>query len=97
MIETSMNLYNFYLYDDIDEYGQPTIDGTVKGKIKMAINTTSQSVQDNINYKGAQYMGLTLDDDINDKYVIDYNGEKLKVLYVNPKGRYNQVFLELIE
>ena len=97
MIETSMNLYNFYIYDDLDEYGQMTIDGTVKGQIKMAINITSQSVQDNINYKGAQYMGLTLDDDIDDKYVIEYNGEKLKVLYVNPIGRYNQVFMELIK
>ena len=58
----------------------------------MAINITSQSVQDNINYKDSQYVGLT-HAKVDDTYVIEYGDERLKVLYVNPTGRFNQVFM----
>lgn len=61
----------------------------------MAIYITSQQIQDNINYKGANYMGLT-HSLLDDSYVINYNGTKLKVLYVNPQGRMKQVFLAAI-
>lgn len=98
MINTAFRTYNYFSLGEDNGYGQSTIikdaDGNpeVKGSIKMAINISSQSVQDNINYKNAQYVGLTLGD-VNDKFVIDYEGSKLKVLYINPKGRYKQVFL----
>ena len=58
----------------------------------MAIYTTSQSVQANINYASANYIGLT-NSTVNDTFVIEYGAEKLKVLYVQPQGRYKQVFL----
>ena len=61
----------------------------------MAINLTSQSVQDNINYKDANYMGLT-HAKVDDTYIIQYGEERLKVLYVNPFGRLNQVFMKLM-
>ena len=92
MINNDMRTYSFYTFGDKDEYGQPTLSAEPKGVIKLAINITSQSVQDNINYKGATYLGLTLAP-IDDSYVIDYEGARLKVLYVNPKGRYTQAFL----
>lgn len=92
MINTDMRLYNYFLYGDENGYGQPQLSKDVKGQVKIAINIASQSVQDNINYKDARYIGLT-HSWITDKYVIDYEGEKLKVLYVNPRGRYKQVFL----
>ena len=93
MINTDMHLYDYFTYGEDDGYGMPALSTEAKGKIKMAINLTSQSIQDNINYKGAQYIGLTNDANINDTYVIEYEKGQLKVLYVNPKGRYKQVFL----
>ena len=70
----------------------PSKNAVPDGQIKMAINLSNQSVQDNINYKDAQYVGLT-HADIDDKYIIQYQDERLKVLYVNPFGRMKQVFL----
>ena len=93
MISADMRLYNYYLYGENNAYGQPVLSDEIKGQIKIAIYTTSQSVQDNINYKGANYIGLTHDADVNDKYVIAFGDEKLKVLYVNPNGRFKQVFM----
>ena len=95
MINAMMRLYNYSTIGSIDEYGQEVIDNEVKGQVKMAINLTSQTVQDNINYKDAQYIGLT-HAAIDDTYIIHFGDERLKVLYVNPFGRYKQVFLQEI-
>lgn len=92
MINCDMRIYNYFTIGDKDEYGQRTISTTPTGTIKIAINLTSQSIQDNINYKDCRYVGLT-HANVDDTYIIEYGNERLKVLYVNPKGRYNQVFL----
>lgn len=91
MINTQMENYNYQTYGRNNSYGQPALSDT-KGTIKMAIYLTSQGIDENSLYSGAQYIGLTFDA-IDEKYVIDFNNEKLKVLYVNPAGRYKQVFL----
>lgn len=102
MINTDMRLYNYYTYGASDSYGQQTLKKdesgapVIQGSIKIAINTTSQEIQDNINYKDCSYIGLTHDKAVNDTYVIQYGNEKLKVLYVNPRGRLRQVFLKKI-
>lgn len=93
MINTRMRDYQYLLYGANDEYGQPQISEEIQGTIKMSLTITSQSIQDNINYKGAQYIGLTLNE-VNDKYIILNGEEKLKVLFVYSGGRYNQVFLQ---
>ena len=93
MFNADMREYNYYTFGDQDDYGVSKLSKEVQGKVKMAIYTTSQTVQDNVNYSGANYVGLTHDANINSKYVIDYDGEKLKVLYVNKRGRYKQVYL----
>lgn len=101
MINTDMHLYNYFSLGEKNNYGQATIikdengNPVIQGSIKMAINISSQGVQDNINYQNAQYVGLTLGE-VSDRIVIDYNGSKLKVLYINPKGRYKQVFMSEI-
>ena len=92
MINADMRTYNFFTFGDNNGYGSPTISSEVKGTLKMAIYTTSQSVQDNIQYKGATYIGLT-HDNVEDTYVIAFGSQKLKVLYVQPKGRFKQVFM----
>jgi len=92
MINRDMREYFFYTIGDLDEYGQATISTSPSGKIKMAIHITNQSVQDNILYSDAQYIGIT-HAEIDDTFIIQYKDEKLKVLYVNPSGRYKQVFM----
>lgn len=93
MIATDMRSYDYFTYGDDNGYGQPTLSETAQGSIKMAIYTTSQAIQDNINYKDASYIGLTHDSKVDDSYVIQYGDERLKVLYIQPKGRYKQVFM----
>lgn len=95
MINNDFRKYDFFLYQDADGYGQPQLSKEPKGQVKMAIYITSQAIQDNINYKSANYVGFTYSL-LDDSFVIDYNGEKLKVLYVNPQGRLKQVFLTKI-
>ena len=92
-----MRLYGYFTLGESDGYGQPKLpdkNAVPNGQIKMAINLTSQSVQDNINYQDCQYVGLTHSKNISDKHIIEYEGKRLKVLYVNPKGRLSQVFLK---
>lgn len=96
MINTDMRLYDYYTYSSADAYGQPQLSSEVQGSVKMAINISSQSIQDNILYENCSYIGLTMDSAVNDTFVIQYGEEKLKVLYVNPKGKYKQVFLQKI-
>ena len=95
MINSQMKTYNYFTFGALDEYGQPGLSTEPVGQVKMAINISSQAVIDNINYKDATYIGLTLAE-VNDTYVIEYGKEYLKVLYVNPIGRYKQVFLKEI-
>lgn len=96
MINTDMHTYEYYTYSGSDTYGQPQLSETPQGSIKIAINITTQSIQDNILYQDCSYIGLTMDSSVKDTFVIQYGDEKLKVLYVNPKGRYKQVFLKRI-
>ena len=93
MINRDMRSYDYFTFGELNSYGQPTLSQEKKGSIKMSINITSQSVQDNIRYKDATYVGLT-HAEVDDTFVIQYGDERLKVLYVNPKGRYKQVFLK---
>lgn len=92
MINADIRPYNFYTFGEKNAYGEPQL-SEIQGSIKISINVISQSIGDNVNYKQATYIGLTRDAKVNDTYVIDYEGTKLKVLYVNPKGRLKQVFL----
>ena len=90
-----MRLYNYLTIGPKNAYGQATLpdeNAEPAGTILMAINISSQSVQDNINYAGCQYVGLTRAN-VDDTYIIKYGKERLKVLYVNPKGRMKQVFM----
>ena len=94
MINAEFRLYNYYTFGADNGYGMPQLSSTPEGQVKMAINISSQSVQDNILYKDCSYIGLTLDANVDDTYVIEYGKSRLKVLYVNPKGRYKQIFLK---
>lgn len=93
MINTDFRLYNYFTFGEDNGYGMPQLSTDPTGQIKMAINISSQSTQDNILYKDCSYVGLT-HANVDDTYVIEYENERLKVLYVNPKGRYKQVFLK---
>lgn len=94
MIATNMKTYNYSTLGEKDSYGIPTYSDQPSGTVKMSIYISTQSVQDNINYENCNYVGLTTDKSINDKFIIHYGTERLKVLYINPMGRYKQVFLQ---
>ena len=96
MINHKMRTYNYFTFGEMDDYGQAKISEDVKGSVKMAIFPTSQTVQQNILYLNAQYVGFTLDKRVNDTFVIDYEGSKLKVLYVSGPERIKQVFLSKV-
>lgn len=92
MVNTRMRTYNYQTYGELNEYGQPGLSNKI-GTIKMAIDFVTEAIDENSLYSGAQYTGLTHDKAVNATYVIQYGDEKLKVLYVNPAGRYKQVFM----
>lgn len=92
MINADMRQYNYYTYGTYNDYGQPILSDKPKGTIKMAINVITQGVEDNTLFENSTYIGLT-QDEVNNTYVIQYEEERLKVLYVNRKGRYKQVYL----
>lgn len=83
-----MREYDYYTLQGPNAYGQEIIADNPVGKIKMAVYIVSQSVQNSILYEGAQYMGLTYAE-VRDTYVIDYEGEKMKVLYITPQTARN--------
>lgn len=93
MINAQMRQYEYYTYGEQNAYGQQQLSAEPQGVIKMAINITSQNTQDNILYNNSTYIGLTTDAGVNDAYVIQYEKERLKVMYVNPMGRFKQVFM----
>lgn len=93
MINANMRDYLYFTLGAVDAYGQEQISSMPQGTINMAIYIVSQNLVDNINYQNATYVGLTMDKSVNDSYIIQNGNEKLKVLYVNPMGRFNQVFL----
>ena len=95
MINANFRLYDYFTFGGDNGYGQPVLSDAPVGQVKMAIEISSHSIQDNINYKDAQYIGLT-HANVEDTYVIAYGEERLKVLYVNDRGRLNQVFLKKI-
>ena len=95
MINTDMRYYDYFTFGEKNAYGQPQLSAEPIGQVKMSINTISTAIQDNTRYKDATYIGLT-PSLLDDKCVIQYGEEKLKVLYVLPKGRYKQVFLKNI-
>lgn len=92
MINPQMRTYNFYRYGEVNAYGQPTLATSSSGTIKIAINLLSQQVPESLPYSAATYLGITLDD-ADDNMVIAFGAEKLKVLYVNSFGRFNQVWM----
>ncbi len=94
MINADMRPYDFYLFEDENAYGQPTISAEIKGSVKLALYVVNQSITDNALYSGAEFIGLTAAD-ITDKHIIKLDNEvRLKVRYVQPKGRLKQVYLQ---
>lgn len=95
MISVDMRNYNYFTFGELDEYGQQKLTDTPQGTIKIAIYSTSTSIQDNINYTDCNYIGLTKAQ-LDDSYVIEYGAERLKVQYIQAQGRFKQVFLKKI-
>lgn len=99
MINVDMRLYDYIKIAKNEAYGQeyiPPAETPAEGKVKLSIFPTSTGTQENILYANCSYIGLTFDAEIDDKYVIQYGKERLKVMYIQPKGRFRQVFLKRV-
>ena len=84
MINAQMTEYKYYpMKEDEGSFGT----------ILIAINLINQAVSDNPLYTNSTYIGITFNKEISDKHIIKYGNQKLKVLYVNPIGRYKQVYM----
>lgn len=97
MINVDMRFYDYFTLGENNAYGVPQVSAEPVGKVKIAIYSTSTAIQDNILYKSAEYIGLTTDTEITDRYIIQYEQERLKVLYIQKKGRFKQVFMERVK
>ena len=93
MINNNTRTYNYFTFGDSNDYGQQQLSKDIAGSVKMAIYNLTNTITTNIKYKDSTYLGLTKNNSINDKWVIEYGDIKLKVMYVIPQGRYIQVFL----
>ena len=93
MINTDIRSYNYFTFGEKDSYGQVRLSEDPIGTVKIAIYNISTTIGETVKYKDANYIGLTRNAEVNDTYVIEYEGQKLKVLYVTPKGRLRQVFM----
>ena len=92
MINTNMRHYTYFTFGETNAYGEPELSADTVGTIKISIDIISQGLQNNILYSSATYVGLT-NDYVDDTYVINYENKRLKVLYVNSRGRYKEVFM----
>lgn len=96
-INSRMKSYNYYLYGEYNDYGEKVLSDKPNGVIEIDITLRQQNTKESILYEGATYIGLTKDNQIDSSYIVDYNGQRLKVLYVNPFGRFYQVFFEQLK
>lgn len=95
MINAQMKPHDYYLYGTENAYGERTVSYAARvGTIVISINLLQKNSTDNIKFSEATYIGLTLNREVDDNYIIDYNNKKLKVLYVYPEGRYTQVYMK---
>jgi len=78
-----------------DEYGQDLVEPIAQKKITLTFGLYNHKQTDDIRYEDVEYTGLT-PYDVADDQVIELNGFKYKVLFVNPFGRMKQVFLRKI-
>ena len=92
MINLELRNYNFYTLGEADAYGQPVVTDKPAGAVNMAIYPINHSIGDNVVYHNATYMGLTREL-VSDKYIFEYKGMRLKVLYVQELGRFKQVYM----
>ena len=100
MIAANMRLYDYWKVSVNEGYGQEIIPDTDQepiGKVKLSIYPTSTGTQENILYANCSFVGLTYDTEIDDKYIIQYEGQRLKVMYKQPLGRYKQVFFKKVD
>lgn len=91
-MQQRMKHYIYHILGELDEYGQP-IENPTDYSILMFVSLTNDKDRDNPLYRDSSYVGLTLDNKIDDKCVVKINNQDYKVQYV-VKGRYNQVFLK---
>lgn len=75
-----------------DEYGQDLVDALEEKPITLTFGLYNHKQTDDVRYEDVEYTGLTAYD-VSDNQIIAIGDKEYKVLFVNPFGRMNQVFL----
>lgn len=99
MIIRNLRPYDFVKVRFNENLGQdiiPPNDAAPEGQVKLSIFPSSTGTQENILYSDCAYVGFTFNYEIDDKYVIQYGKERLKVMYRQTYGRMIQVFLKRV-
>lgn len=99
MIINKMCPYDYVKVRVNETLGQeiiPPSNTAPEGQVKLSIFPSSTGTQENILYANCAYVGFTFNYEIDDKYVIQYGKERLKVMYRQPYGRMIQVFLQRV-
>lgn len=96
MINANMRYYDYYTIGELDEYGQEKMSKKVAGRVKMSIYQTAQNTTNTVLYADADFIGLTMDKNVKDSFVIVYGDIRLKVRQINAQGRLTQVFLKKV-
>lgn len=91
-IASRTKTYGVAGFAELDDYGQRKIPKVPTRFVDMDIELLSATVGENAIYKDAQYIGITKDT-LTDQDFVFFNGDVLKVLYVNGHCRLNQVFM----
>jgi len=95
VINRSMHQAQVLMLGEDDEYGQPQIVEAPLPSITLSFGLYTHSSVEDPRYQDVEYTGLTTHE-VNDKMVLQIGDERYKVLFVNPFGRINQVFLKSI-
>lgn len=101
MINPSIKSYPCWSYSNsINEYGQREL-SEINAEVHMSISVITQSVSESPLYSTAEYIGIINESSdhsyVDDSYVIEYEGKKLKVLYVTPSnGRFKTAYMRVM-
>ena len=77
-----------------DEYGQRHIDETAPRFTFLTIGLYEHSQNSDIRYADCKYVGLTKDTTLTDNDYLVYEGKEHKSEFINPYGRWVQVFFK---
>lgn len=92
MISRELIKATLITYDGIDEYGQEGINPINQTPIEITFGIYKHQPTEDIRFQNVEYVGLTKAS-VNDSQAIKIGDKEYKIQFVNPFGRYKEVFM----